>query len=394
MSDSDRRNFLTGAALLAATAASMWTSKAAEAGDPSFMNNVPDPELAEKELPTFKFALEKSEGKVIGNSSGKEATVKQLPISKGIAGVSMRLEPGAMRELHWHATAAEWAFVVEGRVRTTVIDPQGNAETNDFGPGDVWYFPRGHGHMLECLGTESTHFILIFDNGYFSEFGTFSISDWIGHTPKALLAKNFGLPESAFDGFPKDEVYFARGAVPPETPATPLQGRKLPALTHKYELLEQPPHKIFKGGREWRVDSSRFPIATTVTGVILDLEPGALRELHWHPTSDEWQYVIEGSISVTMFGSHGRYRTETLEKGDVGYIPQGYGHSIENIGNKPCRVLIGFNTGTYAAIDLSQWIAGNPVDVLATNFKKPAALFEKFPHEDVFISEGPVKSAP
>ena len=82
----------------------------------SFMNNVPDPLLAGDDLPTFKFALEKSEGKVIGGSYGKEATVKQLPISKGIAGVSMRLEPGAMRELHWHATAAEWAFVIEGRV--------------------------------------------------------------------------------------------------------------------------------------------------------------------------------------------------------------------------------------------------------------------------------------
>ena len=54
-----------------------------------------------------------------------------------------------------------------------------------------------------------------------------------------------------------------------------------------------------------------------------------------------------------MFGSHGRYRTETLDKGDVGYIPQGYGHSIENVGDKPCRVLIGFNTGHYEAIDLS-----------------------------------------
>ena len=161
---------------------------------------------------------------MIGNSYGKEATVEQLPISKGIAGVSMRLEPGAMRELHWHATAAEWAFVLEGRVRTTVIDPQGCAETNDFEPGDVWYFPRGHGHMLECLGDKPCHFILIFDNGYFSEFGTFSITDWIGHTPKPLLAKNFGLPESAFDGFPKDEVYFARGAVPPEKPADTAPG--------------------------------------------------------------------------------------------------------------------------------------------------------------------------
>ena len=86
-----------------------------------------------------------------------------------------------------------------------------------------------------------------------------------------------------------------------------------------------------------------------------------------------------------MFGSGGRYRTETLEKGDVGYIPQGYGHSIENIGDKTCRILIGLNTGVYEAIDLSQWIAGNPVDVLATNFGKPAALIEKFPKSDQFM---------
>src|SRR5579862_675411 len=240
MSEVKRRDILlVGLATMAASAAAATTP--AEAGDPSFMNNVPDPLLSGKELPTFKFELEKTEGKIIGKSSGKEATVEQLPISKGIAGVSMRLEPGAMRELHWHATAAEWAYVIEGRVRTTVIDPQGRAETNDFDPGDVWYFPRGHGHMLECLGEKATHFILIFDNGYFSEFGTFSISDWIGHTPKSLLAKNFGLPESAFDDFPKKEVYFAQGALPPAKPATPLKGWKLPAETHKYRLLSNPP---------------------------------------------------------------------------------------------------------------------------------------------------------
>ncbi|MCE9561993.1 MAG: cupin domain-containing protein [Planctomycetes bacterium] len=383
MSNPQRRDFLVGAF---AVAAATQCGAGAVAGDPTFMNNVPDPLLAGKELPTFKFALEKSEGKVSGKSFGKEATVEQLPISKGIAGVSMKLEPGVMRELHWHATAAEWAFVLNGQVRTTVIGPQGYAETNDFGPGDVWYFPRGHGHMLECLGDKPCYFILIFDNGYFSEFGTFSITDWIGHVPKALLAKNFGLPESAFDGFPKEEVYFARGAVPPAEQSVPLQGRKLPPLTHKYELLGQAPHATFKGGREWRVDSSRFPISKTMTGVILDLDPGALRELHWHPNADEWEYVIEGTISVTMFGSHGRYRTETMGKGDVGYIPQGYGHSIENIGDKPCRVLIGLNSGTYETIDLSQWIAGNPADVLATNFGKPAALFDKFPKKDVFIA--------
>jgi oxalate decarboxylase len=227
MPNVQRRDVLIGSALAAAAVAA---AKPALAGDPSFMNNVPDPLLAGDDLPTFKFALEKSEGKVIGGSYGKEATVKQLPISKGIAGVSMRLEPGAMRELHWHATAAEWAFVIEGRVRTTVIDPQGRAETNEFEPGDIWYFPRGHGHMLQCLGSQPCHFILIFDNGYFSEFGTFSITDWIGHVPKTLLAKNFGVPEATFDSFPKTEVYFARGAIAPAQPAAPSAH---PPTTHK-----------------------------------------------------------------------------------------------------------------------------------------------------------------
>src|SRR3954452_17303468 len=212
MSNLPRREFMNVAGLAAVATAAILRSKPAQAGDPTFTNNVPEPVAASEDLPTFKFELEKSRGKVIGKSSGKEATVTQLPISRGIAGVSMRLERGAMRELHWHATAAEWAFVIEGRVRTTVSDPDGGSEINDFAPGDVWYFPRGHGHMLQCLGDEPCHFVLIFDNGYFSEFGTFSITDWIGQTPKALLAKNFGVPASTFDGFPRKEVYFAQGA--------------------------------------------------------------------------------------------------------------------------------------------------------------------------------------
>src|SRR5271154_4971969 len=174
MSKFQRRDFLTGAAALgAATAGTLVATRRADGGDPSFMNNVSDPLLSGKELPTFKFALEKSKAKVMGKNTAREASVEQLPISKGIAGVSMGLEPGSMRELHWHATAAEWAFVDKGRVRTTVLSPGGFRETNDFEVGNVWYFPRGHGHMLECLGDEPCHFVLIFDNGYFSEFGTF-----------------------------------------------------------------------------------------------------------------------------------------------------------------------------------------------------------------------------
>ena len=223
-------------------------------------NNEPDPLLSGKELPTFKFELEKSTGKVIGGSVGKEATVAQLPISKGIAGVSMTLEPGVMRELHWHATAAEWAFVVsrprphDGH-RSRAATPKPTTSS----PATSGTFPAATATCSAASATSRCHFILIFDNGYFSEFGTFSITDWIGHAPKPLLAKNFGLPESAFDGFPKSEVYFAKGAIPSAEQQPNLQGLKSPPDTHKFRMLAEPPHSVHKGGREWRVDCQPLP---------------------------------------------------------------------------------------------------------------------------------------
>lgn len=140
------------------------------------------------------------------------------------------------------------------------------------------------------------------------------------------------------------------------------------------------------GAREWRVEAKDFPISSTMTGVILELAPGALRELHWHPNADEWQYLLDGAVRVTLFGSRGRYREATLDAGDVGYIPQGYGHSLENVGTTPARILIVFNAGTYETIDLSQWLAGQPVDVLATTFGVPAKTFDDFPTRDVFMT--------
>lgn len=352
-----------------------------------FKNNVPDPLLSGAELPTFKFELDQSTGREEGGSYGKEVTVEQLPISKGMAGVLMRLQPGIARELHWHATAAEWAFVLNGRCRTTVLDPEGNSEINDFDAGDVWYFPRGHGHSIQCLGTDACDFVLIFDNGYFSEFGTFSITDWIGHTPPALAAKNLGISETAVNSFPRQEVYFVHGSPPPEPAPVPHErALRPPSKTHKYRLLASEPNATFLGGTEWRVDASLFPISETMTGTVFDLLPGAMRELHWHPTADEWQYVIQGQVSVTLFGAKGRYRIETLNAGDVGYIPQGYGHSLENVGSTRARLLVALNTGKYEAINLSQWLAGNPDYVLAEHFSQPASVIQQLPRRKLFIT--------
>ncbi|HEY0420207.1 MAG TPA: cupin domain-containing protein, partial [Acetobacteraceae bacterium] len=146
-------------------------------------------------MPDFRFSLDGNVPKITSGGWAKEATVHQFPISKGIAGVHMFLNPGASRELHWHAIAAEWAFVISGRCQTVVLEPSGASEINNYMPGDLWYFQKGHGHSIQTIGDKPCHFILSFDNGAFSEHGTFSITDWIDVTPKDMLAMDFGLPK-------------------------------------------------------------------------------------------------------------------------------------------------------------------------------------------------------
>src|SRR5579864_9846021 len=236
-----RRELLTVASSTAAVAAASFAMPR-EAGAAAEEHKQHAP------LQEFKYDIEASEGRVTAGGSAKEANVDEFPISESMAGVSMRLKPGGLRELHWHAVAAEWAYVITGNVRATVISPNGQAESADFAPGDVWYFPKGHGHALQCLGPEEAHFILVFDDGNFSEFGTFSITDWIGHTPPHVLARNLGLPQPVYATMPKEEAYIIPGKVPPAVPEQLRNGDPNEnQFPHKYRLLASKAY-TFPGG--------------------------------------------------------------------------------------------------------------------------------------------------
>jgi oxalate decarboxylase len=333
---------------------------------------------------SFRYQLEKATPRVGAGGVTRGASVRQFPASIGIAGVSMRLAPGAMRELHWHANAAEWAYVVSGRCRTTVLHPDGSSAIDSFGPGDVWYFPRGWGHSIQGLGPGECHFILIFDNGDFSEDHTFSITDWLASSPPEVVSQNLGLSREELAQLPVGEAYFAQGAAPDEASAD-ADARPCPQLTtaHRYPLLAQQPRRVPGGGTQRTVTVAEFPISTSMAGSLLEIEPGAMRELHWHPNADEWQYYIEGHAEMSIFLAEGQVVTEQFEAGDIGYAPMGAGHYIRNAGSTVLSVLVGFNNGRYEANDLSTWLASNPVDVLATNLglsREAAARLRRQPH--------------
>jgi oxalate decarboxylase len=220
-----------------------------------------------------------------------EVTQKVLPSSKDIAGVRMRLTAGSFRELHWH-TSDEWAFMLYGNARVTVLNPDGTIFISDVGKGDLWYFPAGFPHSIQGLGPDGSEFMLIFDQGTFSEDNTFLLSDWVRHTPPSVLSKNFGLPESAFKNLPNKNLYI----FPADLPASLAQdkaavgGRRVESpYQYTFRMEAMAPTKQTSGGEVRIVDSHVFTAAKNISGVLIKIKPGGIRELHWHPNASEWQ---------------------------------------------------------------------------------------------------------
>src|ERR1700709_1583896 len=165
-------------------------------------------------LPNLRFSYADSHVRQESGGWTRQITERELGISKGIAGVNMRLNAGGVRELHWHK-AAEWAYMLYGTARITAVDAQGRNFVDDVGVGDLWYFPSGIPHSIQGLGPDGCEFLLVFDDGSFDEDNTFLLTDWLKHIPNDVLGKNFGVPATAFGPIPdQSERYIFPAPVP------------------------------------------------------------------------------------------------------------------------------------------------------------------------------------
>ncbi|KAJ3556745.1 hypothetical protein NM688_g1854 [Phlebia brevispora] len=302
-----------------------------------------------------------------------------LPAATAMAGVNMRLEAGAIRELHWHSTA-EWAYVLKGSVQISAINSNGQNYVATVNEGDLWYFPAGVGHSLQATDAlpEGAEFILVLDSGAFDEDATFSLSDWLAHVPKEVLAKNAQVDISAFDHIPSKELYIFPSNPPlpdSDAPQSP-QGPMPEPLTFEFSKV---PVTQLPGGTVKIADSTTFKASQTIAVAELTIEPGAIRELHWHPGyRDEWGFVIEGTGRMSLFAADGNSRTFDYQAGDVSYVPAFFGHYLENTGNTTLRFLEIFKTDTYADISLNQWLALTPPATVEENLNLDAATVAHF----------------
>src|SRR5438270_12293777 len=294
---------------------------------------------------------------------GRQTTIRELPTAPELAGVNMRLKPGGVREMHWHQ-AAEWAYMLKGRARITAIDQEGRAFQDDVGEGDLWYFAAGIPHSIQGLDEDDgCEFLLVFDDGNFSEEETFLLSDWMAHTPKDVLAKNFGVAVSAFDRIPEKDLWIFQAKVPGPLAADRIVGTGPMPNTLSHRMLAQEPIRS-SGGTVRITDSSVFPASKTIAAALVEVEPGGMREMHWHPNADEWQFYISGQARMTVFAAQNNARTYNFQAGDVGSVPFATGHYIENIGNTTLRFLELFRSDYYADVSLSQWLKFTPHELV------------------------------
>jgi oxalate decarboxylase len=345
------------------------------------------PETDAGTIPNLKFSYAASHNRVLSGGWAREITTRELPVSEEIAGVNMRLTPGGIRELHWHKEA-EWGYVIAGSCRVTLLDEEGRLFIDDVRVGDLWYFPAGLPHSIQAF-EDGVEFLLVFDNGAFSENETFLICDWFDHTPRDVLATNFGCDQSAFDVLPTDIAhtrYIFAGEVPPAmVDDAPPYPAVQPPLSYTWHMLAQEPIKV-PGGRVRITDSRNFTISKTVAGAHVEVEPGGIRELHWHPTASEWQYYLAGQGRMTVFASGGKARTFDYSAGDVGYVPFAMGHYVQNTGDEPLVFLEMFRADHYADISLSQWMGVLPRKLLSAHLNLDDELIASLPKNKPIIT--------
>ena len=297
----------------------------------------------------------------------REMTSLDFPFIPNMASALIDLEAGGLRILHWHNTAAEIGFVVNGQALLTVVDGNNNTEICTINEGDIYYVPIGLAHSLACLGNDPCKIVAVYDDGTTVESNGFNATDWIKAESVHILFAALELPGELLKQSVMDIPLITKNQ---PLLFAPTQSHGLTARSPKsfcFPLTQMPP-VASSGGTFVQASRQDFPMSSTMIASLTVLNPGGIREPHWHPDSDEWDFVISGRARITQFEGENNFGSVEVGPGDVGYLKKNAAHSVENIGDEPFRLLSVFNTDTFQAINISAMLIATPDEMLMRNF--------------------------
>lgn len=280
--------------------------------------------------------------------------------------------------------------MLNGSARVATVNENGQTFVDDISQGDLWFFPPGVPHSIQAF-ENGCEFLLVFDDGHFSEDGTALVSEMFLRNPLEVLAKDLQTDISAFDNIPTDELYIFEGTPAPtniseQNVTGPNGADNTLATQYSYHFSQQEPMVIPGAGSLKIADPTTFPAAADFSVGLVTLEPGAMRELHWHLDSDEWTFFIQGSARATIFSPPSSSRTFDYKAGDVAYIPMTFSHYIENTGDDDVVVLEILKAPKFTDISASQWLGLTPRQVSfcfgLTKTRLHSAYTNTFPFSD------------
>jgi oxalate decarboxylase len=209
------------------------------------------------------------------------------------------------------------------------------------------------------------------------------VTDWLAHTPPEVLAKNFGLPVEAFKNIPVHNkwIYQSNISAPPLSTVAAQMAADAgkPPNPFTFRIADVPPSRETKSGTVRVADSTNFLVSKTIAATIVTIKPGGMRDMHWHPNADEWNYWIKGSGRATVFNTGPAAITADFHPGDIGYVKKGLGHYVENTGSADLVYMEVFRADRFEEVSLSDWLAHSPIDMVAETLNLDPSVIKQFP---------------
>ena len=300
-------------------------------------------------------------------------TADDFPLLTGLSIKRLVLEPGSIREPHWHANADELGYCIAGSVLISILDNGSAVSSFTIDAGQMFTIESGSLHHIENVGDTTAEFIIAFSDEQPEDF---SLKAGFGAMSEAVLGNTFGLDAAAFTPMAlstsaADIVQRTGTAVIPDTAGL--------GNPHKFDL-EGMSAPISQPYAHVRTSRTQFwPALKHLSMYSLTIAEDGMREPHWHPITAEMGYVHKGRARMSILDPDGSVDTYVLKPGDVYFIPRAYPHQIEVIGDDEIHFLIFFDQPTPGDIGYRASISAFSRPVLAATFGVDLDALPDFP---------------
>jgi oxalate decarboxylase len=317
--------------------------------------------------------------------SRSDATKSNFPALNGMALSLLHLDPKGVREPHWHPNASELSYCLEGSGVMTIFSPGNCHDTFTIEPGSICFVPIGCIHHIENTGQNPLRMVLCFNHEQPEDQ---DLSSGVAAMPKHIMAETCGLTSSFFEGFKMTlkEAFVFEMSSQQTLPASFMTNR------FKMDLQNTNPQISVEGGTVKMSNNFLMPTLQGLAVYSLILTPRGGREPHWHPNASELNYLASGRARISLLSPGGSVNTFDMEKGDISFLPQGYLHYIENIGDEDAHFAIFFNHAAPSDIGFSGCFGAFRNDLFAALFGVPSNYFDHIPkyQKDRLIISGEI----